>query len=364
MGSPQVRQQPTTTSNSSHVSVLNDLIAHRMQDILEELEVDYSHDSRMIKGVCPVHGGDNTTALNYYKDGHTIAGYWVCNTRNCQREFKATALGFLWGVLSHKELGWSAKGDKKISFSDVIKWACDFLGVNLEDLTPKMINKSNIAFIKQMDSISQNIIRNSDGIPRDIVRKNLKFPAQFYIDRAYKKETLDFFDVGFCDNPEKKLYNRVVVPVYDDSKRAVCLTARTTRINDNIKWMNYPEKCEIGNYLYNMNNALKHINERKSIVLVEGPGDVWRLWEAGCYNCVAIFGTALKERQQILIEKTSAMTIYLMLDNDIAGRNGVDEIKKDLSNLYNIRVPEFSGHDVGELDVNVLREILIKEKIL
>lgn len=354
-------------SNSKYTSVLNDMIALRMADVLDALCVEYRDDSRMIKCCCPIHGGDNYSAINYYKDGWKVAGYWVCNTRHCHREFKSTALGFVWGIMSHQNKDWEKEGDDKENFKKVIEWCCEFLNVKLEQLTPKSINRSDVNFVRQMDVISQNVLRNADGITREQVLKGLTFPAEYYLQRNYQEKTLRHFDVGYCGKVGKKLYNRVVVPVYDEKKqKAVALTARAVSKEDEsrIKWMNYPDKCEIRSFLYNYYNAVEEINKKRNIVVVEGPGDVWRLWEAGCYNCVALFGSFMTERQQILIEKSSAMNLTLMLDNDEAGKRGIEDIKRDLSGYYNLKIPQYNHHDVGGMNVEELRKLLEKENII
>ena len=45
--------------------------------------------------------------------------------------------------------------------------------------------------------------KDDSKISRDTVRKHLEFPAMFYIDRGFSKESLDIFDVGICN---KKLH--------------------------------------------------------------------------------------------------------------------------------------------------------------
>ena len=75
-------------------------ILDRIDELFDLLEIDYSSNYNRIISRCPIHEGDNATALNPYLDGHTRPGHWVCNTRQCQEIFKPTLTGLIRGVLS------------------------------------------------------------------------------------------------------------------------------------------------------------------------------------------------------------------------------------------------------------------------
>ena len=96
----------------------------------------------------------------------------------------------------------------------------------------------------------------------------------------------------------------------------------------------------------------------KSIVIVEGPGDVWRLKEAGIDNAVALFGCSLSDQQQILLESSKVMNIYLLLDEDKAGKNGIQMIKESLDRMFNIKVLShlLDKKDVGEMSIQQIKE--------
>jgi DNA primase len=92
--------------------------------------------------------------------------------------------------------------------------------------------------------------------------------------------------------------------------------------------------------------------------LVEGPGDVWRLEEAGIQNSVAMFGVNLTDEQAILLECSGAMTVVLAEDNDAAGEIAINELKDQLRG-YNLKVYKPSAKDVGEMTIADLRKELV-----
>ena len=198
----------------------------------------------------------------------------------------------------------------------------------------------------------------SGQITREKVRKDLCSEVQYYTDRGYLPETLDKFDVGICDNPEKMMYNRIVVPIYDDDhKHMIGCIARSQ--SDDVK-----PKCihskgfRKGSCLYNYWHAKQYIAELETVVLVEGQGDVWRLDVAGIYNAVGIFGCSLSDEQIIILERSGALNLVLITDNDEAGTAAKNKIQEQCDRLFNIRVPDIPKKDVGDMSVEEIKSII------
>ncbi len=193
------------------------------------------------------------------------------------------------------------------------------------------------------------------------------------------------FKVGNCFK-RGEMYMRAVVPVFDDRgihgligrslnpKCQICgyhhYTKRNCPNNDverswGVKW-----KVQKGfrkeNYLYNLSRAQHYIEQSRSIILVESPGNVWRCWENGIRNVVAIFGVSLTDNQQALLEKLFLKWVYICLDNDLAGRNGEEKIASQLSRLFLVKRPKIKYgqfNDFGEMDDDYFKKEVLKELI-
>jgi DNA primase len=126
------------------------------------------------------------------------------------------------------------------------------------------------------------------------------------------------------------------------------------------KWTN-SKGFNTGSCLYNYHKAFDTIKALKSVVLVEGQGDVIRMYEAGIINCVGLFSCKLTDRQAILLEEASVDTIYLALDNDEAGKKGRADILEKFSGIFNIRNLTFSKSDVGEMSPELIQEEIIPQ---
>jgi DNA primase len=101
--------------------------------------------------------------------------------------------------------------------------------------------------------------------------------------------------------------------------------------------------------LYNFWFAKEHILETGSVILVESPGNVWKLEENGIHNSVGLFGCSLSDRQKLILDSSGAMNIIILTDNDDAGKKAAEQIQNKCSKTYNILIPKISKNDIGEM---------------
>ena len=84
--------------------------------------------------------------------------------------------------------------------------------------------------------------------------------------------------------------------------------------------------------VFNLNRAAASAKEN-GLVVVEGFFDVFRVWQAGFHQVVAIMGSALSERQRDLLAAAVGPNgkIALLLDQDNAGRTCLSQCLDELS---------------------------------
>ena len=193
-------------------------ILDRIEDLFDALEIDYTRNYNRIMCQCPIHQGDNPTALNLYLDGHTRPGHWVCNTRQCQEVFKPTLTGFIRGVLSARK-GWEKPGDAIESFKNTVDFMVSFCGRDLSTFNVSSSDAEKRKFHSKISGIRKDSKSRTMCIPRDKVLSRLQIPSQYYSMRGFSKEILNKYDVGECKNPESFMRGRVVVPIYDSKHR-------------------------------------------------------------------------------------------------------------------------------------------------
>ncbi len=291
------------------IDILCQKLSERVEEILDFFGIEYEQYDNRIAAACPIHDGDKTDALTIFTSGDNVVGNWYCWTNHCEKEYVNTMLG--------------------------------------------------TAFVACASNLLKKSKPTPKGISRDMVRQGLQRPVDFYLKRGFLEETLDTFDVGICINSNKLMYNRVVVPVYDDSHQyMVGCVGRSLEDNPSTqKWIN-SKGFNSGAHLYNYWMAKKEISRTETIVLVEGQGDVWRLWEAGIRNAVGMFGCHLTDYQQISIEKSGAMNIVVLTDNDEAGIKAASSIKEKCGRLFNLHFPQLPKKDVGDMSTDEIEEQL------
>lgn len=358
-------------NDQAKLKVLCDNLCDDIEKLLDHFELDYKDHGKMISMSCPIHGGDNNTALNLYVQGDHYRGNWKCRTHQCEKTFKGSIIGFVRGILSRNKYNWSKEGDDLCSFKDAVDFITKFLNKDLKDIKISKINNNKNKFTSAINHINNSITINTTNLlTRDITRKLLKIPCKYYLDRGFSASILDKYDVGVCDNPAKEMYNRAVVPIYDnDHKYVVGCSGRSlyekcqscgsyhahdqSCPDDSVKYL-YPKWKHSSNFksqnsLYNFWFAKQHIQNTGVVIVVESPGNVWRLEENHIHNSVAIFGSSLSDRQKIILDSSGAMTIIILTDNDEAGRKAALQIKEKCEKTYRIFIPSISKSDVAEM---------------
>lgn len=286
---------------------------------------------------CPVHDGDNETAFSIYKE----SGGWRCFTMGCHEKYGAGIFGLVQCLLEKKT-------GKAISFGEAHKFINDLMDGQ---------------FKLEFDSINKVFFLRDDKRPpskatREQVRKRLVIPAEYYLGRGYTLDVLDKYDVGLCINRKSHFYNRCVVPIYDDNYEFVIgYTGRDVTNHSKIKWLH--SEFERSKTLYNSWFAKKHIEKTNTCILVESPGNIWRLEEAGIHCGLALFGTEISFEQMRLLSQYGVLNLILIMDNGEAGKNATSRIVKKLKGLYNIIIPKIDYEDLGECPIQHVKEKIV-----
>lgn len=335
----------------SQIYSICDELSNKTIQLLEAFKIEYIEFENRVAFPCPIHGGDNPEGACIFTSGNRTKGNWQCWTHCCEKDHGKNMIGFVKGILEKK------KG-KEVSFPETLKFCLDFLNKKIEDIPEEEI----CATISDINRISEIVTRKPEklslNISRDAVINGLEIPSKYYIDRGYKDETLVAFDVGECYNPNKQMFNRAVVPIYDEDYKYIGCVGRS--IDDNnkkYKWVN-SKGFKKSLYLYGIWVAKSHIQRTSTIILVEGQGDVWRLYEAGIKNCVGIFGADLSDDQLVTLEELGVFNVVILTDTDEAGEKAAQSIINRCGRRFNYYRPKISTKDVGDMTVEQIENEL------
>jgi len=349
-----------------HLDSLNCKVMLQWENLLKHLGVnDYHTSDYCVISACPIHKGTNTTALNLYLEGcNSYPGNWRCNTLQCHDVFGKDIIGFTRGMLSRKQLGWSSPNDKMVSFKDTVDYLLNFLKMDYSSL-PTSQSNGDQTFTNQVNNIfARSIVKPHNNVTRENIRQSLDIPAQYYIDRGYSSTILSTYDIGLCKNPKKPMYNRIVVPIYDQDYNYIGCTGRSifekceqcNQYHDlkkeckykSPKWL-HNKGFQGGEHLYNYCNAKKYIQKSQIAIITEGIGDTLKLEEYGIHNSVSIFGTSLSTGQFNLLNQSGALSLIVLLDNDDAGHIGMKKIQQQCGRLYRLYFPSIHENDIGDM---------------
>jgi len=384
-----MRKQKTSHSyDQAKLKYISDMLCDDIENLLTALGIEnYKQMGKLIAMSCPIHGGDNETALNVYHQGDNYRGNWKCRTHQCEETFRGSIIGFIRGCLSHNIHGWEKNGDVMCSFQEALDFGLSFIDQDLSSIKISKKNREKNIFVNTVKYMANTQTCEAPKISKESIRKNLQIPSDYFQNRGFLSTTLKNYDVGDCVTEGKEMYGRAVVPIYDhDFKYMVGCTGRSiyekcdqcrsyhnpkdSCPNQDTAWKYSKWRHNTGfktqEYLYNYWIAKHKIKETSAVILVESPGNVWRLAEAGITNVVAIFGSSLGDRQKMILDTSGAMTIISMMDNDEAGRKAAAQIKAKCEKTYNIIDVSINYDDVASMLVEqVTKEIipLIKDYI-
>lgn len=366
----------TATMNKSHLNdqhklkVVCDEVCDNIDALLNGFDLEYKYTNKFITMSCPIHGGDNTSAFNLYPEGDHYRGNWKCRTHGCDKIFKGSVIGFIRGVISHQQYGWRKDGDDMCSFKEAVEYATKFINKDLSAIKISRTDKNKKQFTNVVNYLSNDTVAPTSQIKREHIISSLQIPSTYYLNRNYSADILKKYDVGLCDKPGKEMSDRVVVPIYNndyqymigctgrsifekcDKCKAYHNPAHHCPSTDNLwkfpKWK-HSNNFKSQNALYNFWFAQKPILDSGIVIIVESPGNVWRLEENNIHNSVAIFGSSLSDRQKILLDSSGAMSIVILTDNDEAGHKAAQQIKSKCQNTYRVFIPKITKSDVGEM---------------
>lgn len=356
---------------------MKDIIVENFDKVIDHFQLSLEKTDRYYIGPCPIHGGDNVTAFNFYHTGNTTHGNWYCNTHQCHECFYNSAIGFIQALLSVETLSWSQKGDQMVSFADTIKWCEQFFDQKYEK---NHTTRDNMTYTINRMCNHQNKQYSFKITQQQYIDSGLKFPDNYFASRGYNEDILRKFSIGYCDNQSKPMYGRAIVPLHDKNgdyiigcsgrsvfnKCNICKSYHNPEvccpskdfIGIHCKWRHsngFPGSSE----LYNFHRARKSIQETGLVIITEGPPNIWRLYEAGFDMSVSSMGAKFSLDQKKILDISGAHTIIIVPDADEASKKMIENIKETCSHTYNIVTIEPSyKDDIGACNVDTVKNLL------
>jgi len=361
------------------LETVSELMIESIVELFDYFSLDYTNSTRTISFPCPIHGGDSEFGSSILKRD---IGNWKCYTAQCHEQY-GTSNGA--SIIQFAQALLTSQYNKEYTFGQALEWCAKFVGVEASE--PTRNERDRLDFIKLCKYINRKKEEAPHFTPRERVREFLAIPSAYYMKRGYSAGILEKFDVGYCHNEKKPFYDRIVTPFYDDSAKYMVGCSGRSRYEKCEKCGFYHDpmvRCPItkdertkcikwkhstlfnaDDYLYNYWNAKDFISETGTVILVEGPGDVWRLEEAGIHNSLALLKASISPGQRMVLEASGAINLIIATDMDKAGHDGATSIMDQCKRLFNTIRIEYPTGDPGKLTIGQAREVFnpILEKL-
>lgn len=341
----------STTNSQLDLNKTKDIIFNDIFRLLDSFGLQYTQDGDNIFMKCPIHeGSDNPQGVSISLTKRA----WRCWTRSCHEHYKTDIFGLIKGLLNSE------------SFSEVLKYISKIY--NLNEAKRAVNNNTNINnnsndnnFHLLVKSIKK-YQKSSDSI--ELCQNELKCrtnqaPSAYFISRGFSEEILGFFGVKDSLEDKGALRNRTIIPIFQHGKYAGYI-ARANKDWLQPKYI-FSSGIKKTEYLYNYDNAITKANEKNCMFLVEGQGDVWKLWECGVQNVVGLFGKEISGTQRKMLLETGVTTLIILTDNDQAGRESKIKIKRDLGRLFKLIFPKMHTKDLGNMFTDSVKQNILKD---
>ena len=331
----------TKTKQNLDLNKVKDLIVDNIEVLLEDLDIDYESMSDNVFMRCPIHGGDNDKGLSISLKQKN----WRCWTRSCHEDFGTDIFGFIRGVREDS------------TFSDTLRYVCQLynIGNEYQSTSTKPKNKKS-----EFDEIVNIFSKKRKAVQSEYVRDVETLNNSFYFEkRGFLPDTLAHFEVQDCIDKNSKMWNRAIIPVTFE-KKEIAYIARAVKNFIQPKYL-FSTGFKKTEYLYNYDNAIETAKEKHALFLVEGQGDVWRMYEAGVTNCVGLFGKDISETQKSLLIKSGVTDLIILTDYDQAGREGRMKIQRELNRMFSLTYPPMPKKDIGDTSVKKIHKHILSQ---
>lgn len=336
--------RPTKSNSTNWYKDYTEKALSKIEAVLSALKIDYTMRlDNIVDIACPVHGSDDV--------GHSIiylnSGTWICFSGNCHADYGKSVLGLIKGTLD--------KSGAPCSWDDVKK----VIDTNCAGPITKVVNTYT----------APDLFKDEASMPETII------PSKYFLARGYSEKSLREFGVG--DAVKGVWANRAIVPVryvngeymgfsarihwpeckscgYHHSKYETCLSKDHDFHFMYNKWY-HSKGLQKSRTLYGID---KIPNGTKKVAIIEGPGDVWKLYDYGI-PAVACMGKDFSRLRLELLQNKGVERVLFIGDKDEAGEEFKTRFINDYHKDINIFLPHLTSKDPSEMKDEDIKKYIV-----
>jgi len=316
---------------------LKDMVDPRY--LVESLGIEITREtSKELRGKCAVHGGDNPTSFRFNKERKT----WVCFSHKCHDIFGNDIIGLI-------------RGMNKVDFMGAVNYLSEMVGDF--DSAIEALKYRREKEQKEFINYSKTEPYIHPKVNEERLRGYIGHRSTLFENDGFSEKTLDLFEIGGGYRTSDKLI-RDVIPIRNIDNELVAYSLRDIRPDaayESKYWIT--PGFDKDHVLYNLNRI---IPVDGPLIVVEGFKSVWRLYDYGIKNVVAIMGSKLTGGQQKLLFSNALHGVVLFFDCDVAGVEGAMvayEALRYRMDVWPVFITE-EGKDPADLDKEIIYSYL------
>ena len=323
-----------TQGSKLDLNMVKEIVFNDIFLLLDSFDLRYTQDGDNIFMCCPIHSGsDNPTGCSFSQRFKL----WKCWTHGCHEHYGSDAFGFVKGVLDVDDFGTALGYISKLYDLN-----------NARGFEPREVVRNELTDINKIFNRP-----NHELVLKDFIKPKTTGESLYFESRGFKRETLKLFEVEDCMDRHSPMKSRAIIPVCFEGKE-IGFIARSTKPWLNPKYL-FSNGLKKTDYFYNWDRAIEHAIQTRTMFLVEGQGDVWKMFEAGVVNCVGLFGKTISEQQKRLLLTSGVTNLVILTDNDSAGRESKIKIKREFNRLFRLIFPKMHSKDLGNLMIDKIQ---------
>jgi DNA primase len=183
----------------------------------------------------------------------------------------------------------------------------------------------------------QPALYSQENRPLSFILSNIDHLHPYALSRGLDEEIARYFGVGYYGG-NGFLHGRIVIPIHNEYGELLAYSGRA--IDQTEPKYRLPAGFHKSHVLFNLHRAIR--SEDRSLILVEGFFDTFKIHKAGHHNVAALMGSNLSERQANLVGTYFDRAI-LMLDGDKAGKAATVSASDALSALIAVQIVELAS---------------------
>lgn len=202
---------------------------------------------------------------------------------------------------------------------------------------------------------------NETKIYPDSCLANLIKEPSYWESRGISRATVSLFEGGVATTG--KMMNRYIFPVRNGKKQIIGFIGRDIQkisSKSRPKYKILGKRTEFKWPLLHNNNIIKTQN---SVILVESPACVMKLWDCGIKNTICIFGTRCSDAIINFLIRYDIGIIHIATnnepDNNSIGNQAAEKIKDKLLNFFDSRQIKISLptlKDFGDMNEQQIKD--------